>query len=266
MYIRIFSFIKNEIHLIEEWLKHHGPLANWWGLHIIDNGSTDGTTMILNRYKKKFGINVYHCDDFKSKGTLVTDMIKKYNKQPGVCIALDGDEFICLYKNNKIDKNIDNIKKYIQSIYDKGSIFCTRGWLTCVPEKEKYDNPVKEITKFKWELTERSMCKKFTKNDNFVKIDLGFHQPVSKDMKFIDTDLVYLHYHGCDKQQRKNRCEELITQHGMDLDTIKQQIGKPGETMYVKKAFAGRDRVQEYMNINNWKYEPTNSYDVEINS
>lgn len=264
MYIRIFSFIKNEIHLIEPWLKHHGPLVNWWGLHIIDNGSTDGTTMILNRYKKKYGINVYHHDDFINKGRIITEKIKKYKNQPGVCFALDGDEFISLFQNNKVNKNILDIKNYIKTIYNTGDIYCTKGWLTCVPEQPEYTDPVKQINKFKWELTDRNMCKKFVKNNNFISYDLGHHQPKSTTMQYIDTDIAYLHYHGCSKSQRKVRCEELIVQHGMKLETIQQQIVDKGKIGFVKKHFAGRDRVQEYMNINNWKYEPTDNFDVEI--
>lgn len=265
MYLRIFSFIKNEAHLIEDWLKHHGPLVNWWGLHVIDNGSTDGTTMILNRYKKKYGINIHECKDFKSKGTRITELIRGYNKQSGISFALDADEFICLWQNNQVSKDIFKIKKYLISIYDNGSIFRTKGWLTCVPEQEEYSHPVAQITKFKWQSTDQTRCKKFVRNDKFTKYDLGHHQPTSTDMQQVDTDIVYLHYHGCSKSLRKRRCEELIVQHGMDLSSLQNQASQtPDVYKHVKKSFAGRDRAEEYMNQANWSYTPTEDFDVTI--
>jgi len=266
MHLRLFAFIKNEDHLIRDWLDYHGKIFPWWAIHVYDNISTDETYTILSEYKNRYGINVYQTNNFKGKGDIISSKISSYKNQPCICFPLDADEFIALHNNDKICKDPDTIKKYIISLYNRGEIYNTKGWLSACPEREVYTDPVKQMTKFKWELTSRECCKRFFQANTFVSTDLGFHKGKSQNNIIVDSDIVYLHYHDTGRSRRLFRCEEIITAHGIDLNTIKQRVGDPGEIpKYVDTTFNGVSRVNEYINQNNWVYGPVTNHDIQLN-
>lgn len=265
MYIRIFSFIKNEDHLLKDWLDHHGAIVPWWAIHVYDNNSTDNTYDILQEYKKKYKINVYSHDVFKEKGEVITKKINTYKTQPGISVPLDGDEFICLWddKNQAVITDPTCIKSYIHSLHGTGEIYSTRGWLNCIPEKPAYERPVHIIDKFKWDLVKSDMSKKFFDNLAFRSVDLGYHHGKSLNNKRVETDIVYLHYHDTGRDRKKSRCEDIINGHNIPMTLINERITS-GEII-TGNQFDGVGRVNEYININNWKYEPIGEdFDVQV--
>jgi len=266
MYNRIFAYIKNESHIIRDWLNHHGSIVPWWAIHVYDNNSTDGTLEILQEYKENYGINVYSHDVFIEKGDVITNKIAQYNKQPGISIPLDADEFICMWDGmgNRVVTCSDTIKKYIATLPDDGEIYMTRGWLNSVPEKKNYDHPVHEINKFNWDLTDSGMCKKFFRNGTFKTVDLGYHHGTSTNNKQHQTDIVYLHYHDTGYDRKRARCEDIINGHGIPMNLIEQRI--QNNDLITGGQFDGVGRANELININQWEYKPVDSCDVKINT
>lgn len=264
-YVRIFAYIKNEAHLIEDWLNHHGSIIPWWGIHVYDNYSDDGTYDILLKYKKKFNINVYRHDTFKQKGDVITEKISTYKNQPGISIPLDGDEFICVWDNNteSVITDCSKIKTELNSLHGVSEIYQTQGWLNCIPERELYTNPVHEMDKFNWSLRDSEMCKKFFDNKMFKSVDLGYHHGTSTNNRRHKSNIVYLHFHDTGRERKRSRCIDIINGHGIPMDTVLQR--KESQSMVTGKQFDGVGRVNEYIDIDNWKYEPVgDNYDVKI--
>ena len=74
MRVKIFTMVKNEDDIIEDWINYHGKIFGYKNLHIIDNYSNDDTYNILLKYKSK-GIHIYREHDYKIKGILLTRLI-----------------------------------------------------------------------------------------------------------------------------------------------------------------------------------------------
>lgn len=264
MYIRIVAMVKNEIELIEDWLKHHGPIAAWWGIHVFDNGSTDGTYEKLLEFKQSHGINVHQHNLFLKKGEVISQFITKYNKQPGVTMPLDADEFVVRWVDDQIEQDPENIREYLLSLTDTSEMFRTRGHLNSIAEQEAYDDPVGQITKFNWSITDRQNCKKFFNNKGFISTDLGFHTGVTINGEVVDTDVVYLHYHDVGRESTLRKCEQILTQYNMDLESLRGQRVANGEILPDrKKRFPGVARMEEYLNYNNWEYDSVDVFDVK---
>ena len=48
--IKLFTMVKDEVDIVEDWLKYHGSIFGYQNLYVIDNFSTDGTYEILLKY------------------------------------------------------------------------------------------------------------------------------------------------------------------------------------------------------------------------
>ena len=52
--VKIFTMVKDEVDIVEEWVVYHGHIFGFKNLYIIDNFSTDGTYQLLNTLKIKY--------------------------------------------------------------------------------------------------------------------------------------------------------------------------------------------------------------------
>lgn len=263
MFTRLITYIKNEELLLQHWLDHHLSIVPGWCIHVIDNDSTDSTPNILKEYKKSKGINLHTHNDYKLKGEVVSTLINRYKNQPGVTIPLDGDEFLILYQNNQVNKTGLDIRDYINKLPTNTGIFETLGCLNSIPEQPYYDDPVKQITKFKWKWQSPDMCKKFYSNQTFKSTDHGNHHGLSNSHVVTKTEIALLHYHDTGMEAYKARCEQDIDSLGIDLDIIKQQLIE-GNQKRAPRTFPGHEKVNSYLNIKNWVYESANDYDVML--
>ena len=61
MIIKLFTMVKDEIDIVEDWLKYHGTLFGYQNLHVIDNMSEDGTFEKLKEYQSKGVFLIHSC-------------------------------------------------------------------------------------------------------------------------------------------------------------------------------------------------------------
>jgi hypothetical protein len=107
--VKIFTMVKGEDDIVEDWVLYHGHLFGFKNLHIIDNYSRDNTFPLLVTLRKKYGINIYRLPDYTKKGIYMTTLFKKFCKSE-FGFPIDIDEFIVYYdeKTNSIscDRNV----------------------------------------------------------------------------------------------------------------------------------------------------------------
>lgn len=266
MHVRIFTYIRNEQLLLEDWLNHHAEIVPWWAIHVVDNNSDDDTASILQQYKDDKGINVYTHDDYKQKGQYLSELMSRYSEQDGLLIPIDGDEFMVMYKNNHITSTGWRIHDYLHGLPRNGSMYSTRGNLDSIPEHENVTDPLSQIDKFQWRWVSQKMCKKFYHNKTFKSTDHGNHHGTCNNNKnYIPTDIAYLHYSNTGPVHYKARCEMDIESLDIQLNVIKQQLAERGEDAVKSMGnYVGRDKVNAYLNINNWTYEPVSEFDVKF--
>lgn len=254
---RIVSYIKDEIMFIEHWLNYHSKIIPLYHVHIFDNGSTDGTLDILYKYKNNHGLNVYQHDDYTKKGEVVTEFILKYNKQSSIIFPIDGDEFICMYRDSNVITNANDIKKYIHGMKTIPGKYRILGSLNSIPEKPHYVNPLNEIDKFKWTWTEKDLCKKIYCSDSFQSTDLGFHRGICNSKDIIETKLAYLHFHDVGHEHYREKCLKDMSGLGYDINN-KQLLDS------LRPTTPGFHKLTAIKNIKNWSYKSTDTYDIKL--
>ena len=97
MIIKLFTMVKDEIDIVEDWLKYHGTLFGYKNLYIIDNMSIDGTFEKLQEYKSK-GISLIQKPNYMLKGEYMNELINHPNcGDYDIAYPIDIDEFIVYY-------------------------------------------------------------------------------------------------------------------------------------------------------------------------
>ena len=109
--LALFSFVKNENDIIEKFINHHLNIFD--EINIIDNGSTDGTYEILEKYKSHIKLIKDH-SEFSKKGSICTQIMK--NSSCDLLFPLDADELIVYDDSVVKTKNPNKIRKYLQNL------------------------------------------------------------------------------------------------------------------------------------------------------
>ena len=134
--IKLFTMVKDEVDIIEDWLLYHGTIFGFNNLYVIDNFSTDGTYEILLKYKKK-GIFLIREKDYKHKGLYMRHLIKDRTIQNyDLAYPLDVDEFIIYYDKNSNQVRIDNIKIYMSNLPKEYSNYKTNYIMSNIDSKD----------------------------------------------------------------------------------------------------------------------------------
>lgn len=115
--MKVFTMVKGENDIVEDWVLYHGHMFGFRNIYVIDNFSLDGTYESLLMLKKKYGINVTRLPNYKQKGFYMTSLLKTFCINE-LAFPIDIDEFIVYYDkpSNTIscDKNL--ILNHIQSL------------------------------------------------------------------------------------------------------------------------------------------------------
>jgi hypothetical protein len=221
--MKVFTMVKDEEDIVEDWVRYHGEIFGYNNLYIIDNFSLDGTYTKLMTLKQKYNINVTRLLDYSQKGNYMTQMMQQIcNKE--IVFPIDIDEFIVYYdkKDNKIscDKNI--IINYIKSLPPFFPIFKMNYILSKITNENGYNRAVCESTHGEY-LDYGSMAKTFFNSRTFKgKIDHGNHYNCNN---YILTKLCLIHFHERNVEQMKKKIYNNLKGLGynpFNLNELKQ--------------------------------------------
>lgn len=219
MKIIVATMVKDELDIIEYWLRYYGKIFGYKNLLVIDNFSTDGTFEICKRYVSK-GVRLYREKDYKLKGELMTYI--KDNLVFDFFFPVDIDEFIVhIDSNNKL--SIQNIIECFNRLKKNEKIY-----------KLKYINPLKTmendlfLKKFNYGVIHdlKNLNKSFLGNYSLVKdikIDMGNHINVSN---YYQTNLYLVHYTNRESKQFKKKIFNNVKGLGykVDIDALNKII------------------------------------------
>jgi len=188
--IKIFTFVKDEIDIISDWLKYHSSIFGTENIYVIDQGSTDGTRKIV----ENFGVNLSITNEpFSKKSQILSNLMKGKN---GFLIPLDADEFIAIKSGNSLSSDKNQIVKYINSLPVKSARYKFHQ-IDSIPSKSKLKDPLLEIDSFntKWYKDWKHYAKTFYHSKFFKSTDQGNHRGnvVGEGQDFV-TDLTIVHY------------------------------------------------------------------------
>ena len=62
--IKLFTMVKDEVDIIEDWILYHGTLFGFENLYIVDNMSNDGTYEVIQKYEKN-GVHSFRHPNYK---------------------------------------------------------------------------------------------------------------------------------------------------------------------------------------------------------
>lgn len=112
--IKLFCMQKDEDDILEEWIIYHASIFGLENIHIIDNGSGEKSTQILQRFKS-VGLNVRERPNYGKKGDYLCEWIKETANDYDIAIPIDIDEFIGVVNTNMLadDHLFSLIKKLI---------------------------------------------------------------------------------------------------------------------------------------------------------
>ena len=229
MRVKLFSMVKNEDDIVEDWINYHGKIFGYNNLHIIDNYSDDDTYNILLKYKSK-GIHIYRERDYKIKGILLTRLInnERQKEDYNLAIPLDIDEFISYYDKEKNELIPSNTKSYICSEIGKNlnnSMYKCNYVNSLITTNDNigYNNVLRECEYGKY-TDYGNMAKTFVNVHNWHgQLDHGNHC-CSED--YFLTDLVLVHYHTRNLEQIKKKVIANISGFGynQNIDELNNLI------------------------------------------
>lgn len=221
MNIKIFTMVKNEVDIVDDWIKYHGTIFGYSNLYIIDNMSDDGTYERILKYIEN-GIQIYRKDDYKKKGEYMKELMNMDNNYD-IAYPIDIDEFIVYYdkEQHKIFpfKTLEymnslplvhNIFKanYIQALITNGSNY---GYNRSTIESEsgKYDDY-------------KGMAKTFFNKHTFSgEIDHGNHYYTEE---YYLTNICLVHYHCRNLEQMKQKVINNVTGLGYDATNLESLL------------------------------------------
>lgn len=226
MKIFIFTMVKDEEDIIDDWVIYHGSIFGFENLYIIDNYSSDGTyEKLLNFNKKNIPINIIRKQDYSKKGDYMMELISNNTNDDDYCFPIDIDEFIVFYDKDTNELSIDK-NKIISYIYDlpNSKVYKTNYILALITKINGYERATSECN-YGTYLEYGNMAKSFFKKNLFdKKIDHGNH--INTNEYFL-TNLCLIHFHSRNLEQMKKKIYNNVSGFGYNLnslDSLKKNI------------------------------------------
>jgi hypothetical protein len=225
---QIFSFQKDEDHLVFDWAVHHGDIFGFENIHIIDHSSSDSFKSKLN-VLSQHGVKIHHFEGpFTEKKNAISEIMLKHSGECSYVVPLDADEFMVLKNKNRIDcSNVESgLRSASKKAKNKMHIF--------KPMCATHRDPLVENNVFRFinSLDTRvGMSKTFYPSHVFKKTDQGNHHGfiVPYNNTYCFTDLALIHF-------------EIF-----DLEKFKQKVLRGVEVYSLKEKFKDyRGRGQHY--------------------
>ena len=221
MKVQVITMVKDEDDIIEHFINYYGKLFGYENLYIVDNKSNDNTYNICLQYKNSHNINLYVEENYIEKGIIMKKIIlENLHKNYDLFIPLDIDEFLVLFKDNKVLYGNDilnylillnNINKHTNTSNKVLGI----SYLYPLIESRNYKDAVKEMKYSGYPNPQNIkgvLLKNNLINENLL-IDHGNHM---WHYNKIDNDLCFIHYHARNFNQLKKKVVNNYTGLGYD--------------------------------------------------
>ena len=255
--VKIFSFIKNEGAILNDWLLYHSYLVSPQNLYIIDHSSTDKTPRILERWRQK-GVNVFKSNDpFKMKSSILSSLMKKSSSKDFI-IPLDADEFLVLKEGKSLCADKEKINNYFEKM-SVGPYRYKLHQVDVIPTKNAQTDPLIDLIEFKtkWYKDWKLYAKTFYHSNYFLSTDQGNHKgQVKGGGKLKVTDLTLMHYDVRDYQHFITKMIKGATAYGHHSSPkIKGGAGKHYHRRYwaIKEGKGYAQMVKEFGKNGNFK-------------
>jgi len=190
--------IKDEVDIVEDWLRHTLDLFGPGNVYVLDNESSDGTQNILEHYRPHiWSKTVEACVEGPSKGQLITALMHEHKDTCDLLVPLDGDEFIGL--QNNWDRDAILAEFHGLDLTRFGRFKFTLNY-DAIAGLEEVAFPVRELqdfSLFSYEILDgayKDFAKTFFAADAFVKSDNGNHFGESHRPDVHYTSLWLYHY------------------------------------------------------------------------
>lgn len=233
--MKIFTFVKDEIDKIDDWIRYHASIVGINNIYVIDHMSTDGTYQALSKWK---GLNLVQSNVHFSKKSEV--LSKLMSDHQGFLIPIDADEFITLKNNDKIICDALSIKLYVNSL-PIGSYRYKFNQLDVIPKLEKVNDPLINLNEFKpkWYNDWKLYAKTFYHSSTFISTDQGNHRGAVKgNGNDYVTELTIIHFDVYDYEHFCKKVTRGATSYGHINN--RQMIGGKGKH-YHRRYWAIKD-------------------------
>lgn len=251
--IAVILMQKNERYMLDAWIKYHSALVGDENIYIIDNGSDDIETKNILSKAESDGVHVEYKfnskSDFANKGNIILNLIQDLQKYKpyDFYFPIDADELLACTQDGVISMDRRSIENVLIP-YIGTKLVLRVGYL--LDSNPLYNNKFRKAFQKK--------C--FFYKNTAKKLDVGFHNGETFDGKdFIETDIVYVHYHFRSYEETMLRTKEkLIGRVGSlcreELESLKERKG-PGHHL-VNDILIGKDSYYErFENLGNYIQE-----------
>lgn len=209
MRLKCFTMVKDEIDIIEDWLRHTIDLFGPGNVYVLDNESTDGTESVLRQYGAAiWSKSVKAGADGPTKGRLMTDLMLEHRGDCDLLVPLDGDEFIGLQDSWDRDCVLAEFAKLDISRYGRFKFALT---YQVIPSVEESPCPIRSLVDFtvtSYEFfgeTYKDFAKTFYAANSFVSTDNGNHFGTSSQPAVYYSPLWIFHYHARSLNQYRQK-------------------------------------------------------------
>jgi len=222
--IKLFTIVKDEIDVVQEWVMYHGHIFGFQNLYVIDNMSVDGTYEKLLELQQSHGCNVSQQLHYRMKGEYMTHYIREFCKEKDtngkyvtpIAYPIDIDEFITLYdkETHTISCDKEKILAYFNDVILKvidsndHAVFKANYVMSKIMSdapngSSGYNNAVRECSHGKYS-DYGNLAKTFFSSKNIIEhgihIDHGNHFNFNMGCYYFTT-LVLVHYHARSYEQ-----------------------------------------------------------------
>ena len=214
---KLFTIVKDEVDVIEDWIIYHGCMFGWNNIFVIDNFSSDGTWEKINEFKDL--ISIFREPDYSKKGDYMRHLINVHCHEGEIAFPIDIDEFVVYYDrpNNIVYSDRELINNYINNL-PPCTLYKANYIQASISKPEGYEKATNEINHGIY-IDMGNLAKTFF-NTSYYKghIDHGNHIN-SADHHLTNICLVHYHYRNIEQMKKKilNNVQGLGYQNNLDF-------------------------------------------------